>query len=171
MQKQKYMPYFFNYKYERRTYKYIGKDYGNHIIANKGYVRNITRWFRKQLYNKNESKYKFCNTYEDWKRYLLEMPIYSGTDRENAIRYLNNHKRLCEMGLDLIKILLIPIYIAIFSVFMSLADGQSVILIMLLPLVIILASAYLIYKETSDACFYSDYIKCLENNWDISVIK
>lgn len=24
--KQKYMPYFFDYKNERRTYKYVGKD-------------------------------------------------------------------------------------------------------------------------------------------------
>ena len=32
MRRQQYIPYFFDYKYERRTYKYIGRDYGDHIM-------------------------------------------------------------------------------------------------------------------------------------------
>ena len=87
------------------------------------------------------------------------------------IKYLIQKKRTEQMILDVSKTLVIPIYIALFSVQMSLADRQSVIWIILLTVVIIIASAYLIYKGTSDVCFYADAIACLENNYEMPVIK
>ncbi len=46
--KTKYKPYGFDEKYEFRTYKNIGRDYGDRKIADMGLVGNIKRFFRKK---------------------------------------------------------------------------------------------------------------------------
>ena len=162
--RQKYRPYFFDYKYERKTYKCIGKDYGDSVTANKGWIRNFTRWYRKYVYNREETKYKICNTYTEWKQYLLEKPFYNESDKENAIRYLCDQKRIADMILDIVKILIIPIYIALYSVTISLLDEQSLWEMIGFMICLIVVSAYLIIKYGEDVSFYKDYVECLKND-------
>lgn len=54
--KTKYKPYGFDEKYEFRTYKNIGRDYGDRKIADMGLVGNIKRFFRKKM-NRKQKKY------------------------------------------------------------------------------------------------------------------
>lgn len=163
MKKQRYMPYFFNYKYERKTYKFIGKDYGDSKTAHKGFFRNVARWWRLHIGNKYESKYKRCDTYNEWRDYVLNKSFYSKHDLDNAIRYFKGKKQTTEILYDIIKTLIIPIYIALFSVTMSLAKEQSPWWIISFTLIILAISMGLIVKYRNEVFFYQAYIECLEN--------
>lgn len=156
MRKRKYMPYFFNYQYERKTYKYIGKDYGNYITANIGWIRNIARWYRKRIYNRNESKYKFCNTYEEWVSYVKnKLPMR--TDYKNYLHWLVENKRFAEGELETVKAILIPIYIALLSVkeILSLENTGAMLVSVMVVTVI---SAYKLWKDRENLDFWNDLI-------------
>ena len=160
MKKQKYKPYFFDYKYELKTYKYIGIDYGNSVIANKGWIRNFTRWFRKQIYNKADSKYKICNTYEDWEIYVKsKLPIK--TDYKNFLHWLIMQKRLAESDLETVKAILIPIYIALLSMKEVFLKEKTLDLVTVLILIIVIAiiSVCILYKEKENLDFWNDWIE------------
>ncbi len=106
---------FFDIKYERRTYKHIGKDYGDRRTADRGLIRNFLRWYRKRIYNRKELKYRFCNTHEEWKLYLFERKFCNACDKQNMIKFLNKQKRVYEKMSDSIKTVIIPIYSSLFS--------------------------------------------------------
>lgn len=125
MRKQRYTPYFFDIKYEKRTYKHIGKDYGDRKTADRGLIKNFLRWYRKRIYNRKELKYKFCNTYEEWKHYLLERKFCNISDKQNMIKFLNKQKMFCEKLFESIKTVIIPIYIALYSVGIAAMDKIS----------------------------------------------
>lgn len=176
MRKYRYMPYFFDIKYEIRTYKHIGKDYGDRRIADRGLIRNFLRWYRKRIYNRKELKYKFCNTYEEWKLYLFERKFCTTYDKQNMIKYLNDRKRTCEKIFESIKTIIIPLYITIYSGAIALMDkfwseaevsesmsrkSMSVYLVLLL-LFIIGVSFYWIVKNKDDISFYKDYMDCMK---------
>ena len=160
MKKQKYKPYFFDFKYELKTYKYIGLDYGNSVIANKGLIRNFTRWFRKHIYNRTDSKYKICNTYEDWEIYVKsKLPIR--TDCKNYLHWLINQKRLAESDLETVKAILIPIYIALLSMKDVFFNGKAFDFVTALILIIAIAiiSLCILYKEKEALDFWNDWIE------------
>ena len=114
MKKQKYKPYFFDYKYELKTYKHIGLDYGDSVSANKGWIQNARRWFRKHIYNRADSKYKTCDTYEDWEIHVKsKLPMR--TDYKNYMHWLIMQRQFAERELEIVKAILIPIYIALLS--------------------------------------------------------
>lgn len=181
MRKQRYTPYFFDIKYEKRTYKHIGKDYGDRKTADKGLIRNFLRWNRKHIYNRKELKYKFCDTYEDWKLYLLDRKFCNNYDKQNMIKFLNKQKRSCGKIFESVKTIIIPLYITIYSGAIALMDkfwsetealesmprkSMSVYLILLL-LFIIGVSFYWIVKNKDDISFYKDYMDCMEKNEDL----
>lgn len=177
MRKQRYTPYFIDIKYEKRTYKHIGLDYGDHRTADKGWIRNFLRWYRKKLYNRKELKYKFCNTYEEWKLYLLEKKFCNTYDKQNIIKFLNDRKRSYEKMFDSIKTVIIPIYIALYSGMIAIMDKFSTemeatesesrelmfICVISMTLFILTISFYWIFQHKSDIYFYEDYIDCLNN--------
>lgn len=164
MKKQKYKPYFFDYKYERRTYKYIGRDYGDSITANKGWIRNFTRWFRKNIYNRKESKYKICNTYEEWECYVKnKLPMRK--DYKNYIHWLIDKRRLAESELEIVKAILIPIYIAFLSM-EEFFDSEEVSSLwgMLMPIMAIaIISACILYVEKENLDFWNDWIAIINS--------
>lgn len=45
---RKYMPYGFDENYEYKTYRNIGKDYGDSRTANAGHIENIKKVFSKE---------------------------------------------------------------------------------------------------------------------------
>ncbi len=177
MRKQRYTPYFFDIKYEKRTYKHIGKDYGDRKTSDRGLIRNFLRWHRKRIYNRKELKYKFCNTYVEWKHYLLERKFCNISDKQNMIKFLNKQKMFCEKMFDSIKTVIIPIYIALYSVGIAAMDKISVEMettesearesiffcMIFMTLFIAIISSYWIFQHKSDIHFYEDYIDCLNN--------
>ncbi len=164
MKKQKYKPYFFDYKYELKTYKYIGKDYGDSVTANKGWIKNVTRWFRKHIYNRADSKYKICNSYEDWEIYVKsKLPMR--TDYKNYIHWLIKQRQLAESELETVKAILIPIYIALLSMkeifFKRKTPDLGTVLILIIVIAII--SACILWKEKENLDFWNDWIEIVHS--------
>lgn len=56
--KRDFTPYGINLEYELKTYKYVGKDYGNRKDTDLGLRRNISRWYRRRN-NKKEKSMQF----------------------------------------------------------------------------------------------------------------
>lgn len=173
MRKQRYTPYFFDIKYEKRKYKHIGKDYGDRRTADRGLIRNFLRWYRKRIYNRKELKYRFCNTYEEWRLYLFERKFCNVCDKQNMIKFLNKQKRVYEKMFDSIKTVIIPIYIALYSIGIAAMDKISaemeateeakIFCMIFMTLFIVSISSYCIFLFKSDIYFYEDYIDCLDN--------
>ena len=166
MRKQRYTPYFFDFKYEKRTYEHIGKDYGNRRTADRGWICNFLRWYRKRIYNRKESKYKFCNTYEEWRSYLLEREFGNAYDKQNMIRFLCKRKKNSEKLFEAIKTIIIPIYISLNSGMIEATEAESIksmFLCMIFILLIIIVSFYFIFTLKNRIYFYTDYIDCLNN--------
>lgn len=177
MRKQRYTPYFLDFNYERRTYNHIGQDYGNRRSANKGWLGNFFRWYRKRIYNRKESKYKFCDTYEEWRSYLLEREFGNAYDKQNMIRFLCQHKRTCEKLFESIKTIMIPIYIALYSGVITIMNKFStemeaaeagfgnlmLLCAIFMTLFIIILSTGWIFHYKNNIYFYTDYIDCLNN--------
>lgn len=160
MKKQKYKPYFFDYKYELKTYKYIGVDYGDSISANKGWLQNARRWFRKHIYNRADSKYKICDTYEDWEIHVKsKLPMR--TDYKNYIHWLIMQKQLAERELEIVKAILIPIYIALLSMkeifFLNKTPDLGTTLTFIV--IILFASCYILWIENENLDFWNDWIE------------
>lgn len=170
MRKQRYTPYFFDIQYEKRTYKHIGKDYGDCRTANRGLIRNFLRWYRKRIYNRKELKYKFCNTYEEWKLYLFEKKFCNTYDKQNMIKFLNVQKRFYEKIFEAVKTVIIPIYIALYSVGIAAMDKFSaeieatesevreinLFCMIFMTVFIVIISSNWIFQHKSDIYFYQD---------------
>ena len=94
MKRIKYKPYNFDSDYEHRTYKYIGHDYGDAKTANKGLIKNVLRWLRRNFLNKGEGCYKFCNTYGEWRQYVKKKFFCNHSENGiNMFKFLNIKKR------------------------------------------------------------------------------
>lgn len=150
-----------NLEYEIRTHKYIGKDYGNSKTINRGVLLNIKRYLRKKCYNHKEKRYKFCNTYSDWVEHVKGIVPKESCNTNDFLRYLILKRRDAELYLEVVKIILIPIYIAM----MGLKDVFNIkdiwtALIMLIPIAI--ASCYVIYSSTQKVEFFKDLIEVVE---------
>lgn len=161
MKSLRYKPYNCDIGYEKRTYKYIGKDYGDAKTANKGVMSNFFRWFRKYIYNRNEKFYKFCHNHGEWIEHLRDSDIYHGQDRKDFIAYLMQKKRTAEIMLDMVKVLVIPVYIALFSIMPSIETTQKLALTEVASLwfFIIGISVCLLKSSSLEVYFYHDYIK------------
>ena len=178
MRKQRYTPYFFDSKYEKRTYTHIGQDYGDRRTADRGCIRNFLRWYRKRIYNRKESKYKFCNTYEEWKLYLFEKKFCTTYDKQNMIKFLNEQKQINEIVYDSVKAVIIPLYIALYSLVLTLISNTIVeenktlsfankqngsISIIIITLIVVPISIRLMYKYKKNIYFYQDYMDGLSD--------
>ncbi len=93
------------------------------------------------------------------------------------IKFLNKQKMFCEKMFDSIKTVIIPIYIALYSVGIAAMDKISVEMettesearesiffcMIFMTLFIAIISSYWIFQHKSDIHFYEDYIDCLNN--------
>ena len=166
MMKNRFMEYGLDLQYEFKTYKHVGKDYGNRKIANKGWIKNFRRFWRKSIVNKKEQKYKFCNTYSEWRDHVKGLIPKKSEYYDNFLHFLILEKKDAETFLETIKVILIPIYIAMCgmtSVF-PLNDTFSVIAIML---IIVGFSTGFIYYAKKNVEFYEDFIEIVkEENFE-----
>lgn len=163
--KIKYNPYFLDTAYEQKTYNHIGKDYGDSKTADKGIILNITRWFRKQIYNKGEKFYKFCHTHADWIEHLKSRDVYIDDDnRQDYIGYLVRKERGAKISLEVTKVLIIPIYLALFSIIPTLEVVEKLTLLESVVLLCFVTAyaTHILYKFSQELYFYQDYITYLK---------
>lgn len=160
MKKQKYKLYSFDFEYEIKTYKHVGVDYGDSVIANKGWIRNFARWFRKHIYNRKDSKYKICNKYEDWEVYVKsKLPME--TDHKNYLHWLIEQRRYAEIKIETAKAVLIPFYIVFLSMIDIFFKGQSLDWINILIFIIVIAfiSVRILCNYIEILNFWNDWIE------------
>lgn len=123
MSRVKYKPFNLDMNYELETYKHIGKDYGDAKNANKGLSANFLRFVRRWT-NRNQVNYKICNTYSDWEAHVecvLNKKIRNYSD---MIHWLTGRKRFNVFIQEAVKSVIIPIYIAIFSLYDGLGGRE-----------------------------------------------
>lgn len=112
----KYLPYNFDFNYEIKTYRNIGKDYGDCNIANRGIISNLRRYCRFKI-NTDDKYYKKCNNYSEWKEYISCKYQYSCS--ENFYHYLKKSKKEVDKELEIYKISFIPLIICFITVFFT----------------------------------------------------
>ena len=163
--KKHFMEYGIDISYELKTYKYIGSDYGNSKNANKGLSSNISRWLRKHIINKNEKQYKICNKYSEWEKYVTDNAPKNVLNGEDLLHYLYKNRMFMKIYYDIIKILLIPIYIAMLEILECICPDKNVlfVLMILVMIVIVIFSTGIIIDANQRINFYNDYISVLES--------
>lgn len=168
--------------YQINTYKKIGSDYGNSKEANLGLDLNLARWVRKNITNKKEQKYKRCDKHSEWKEYVVDSLPKSIGNKEDMIHFLFKNKMFAHIYYDLIKSVLIPVYIGILAAFECFAPETTngivysnevrYMVYLFLAVVIVIISTCAIIDADQRIHFYNDYISiveetyCVDNNQD-----
>lgn len=163
MKKEKYMPYGINLKYELKTYKNVGNDYGDRKIADRGIIENVCRFFRKKR-NNDEKRYAFCNTYTEWKKHVKSI-LAPYCEYENLIHWLMKKIHDEESMLEAIKVVLIPAYLVVLSVYDKFlenkgTDGMG--LLVLLTSIVVFESTIALFRGIYKVKFYNDYLNVVQ---------
>lgn len=161
---RKYMPYGFDENYEYKTYRNIGKDYGDSRTANAGHIENIKRYFRKKV-NKTQKYYATCDTYTQWKNYIKKNTEKYQMDIENYKHWLIKQQCYYEERLELIKIILIPLYI--FGLTVLVEKETNNVQILYATIIVETIMCILVMRDTKKSSFYKNYIEILELNIDV----
>ncbi len=159
-----YKPYDFDEIYEYRTYKNVGKDYGNSKTANLGIMGNAGRGFRR-IINSNQKKYFVCNTYTQWQKYVKSVFHNNNVNKDDYLHWLIKRKRYYEIRLETVKIILIPLYIFMLTTLAE-HEKQSTNLTGIIMLVEIIMCIWLI-SDTRKLLFYNDYIEIINDKESI----
>lgn len=164
--KSNYTPYNLNISYEQKTYKYVGYTYGDYTTANKGLLLNLRRFYLKKK-NKNEKNFKFCNTYSEWETHIKTIIKTDMLNYNDFLHWLKAQKRNTETFLESIKGILIPIYIALFSISNTFYDGlsstQLTFATCILAVFLAVASALYLFDATENVNFYNDLLEIAEH--------
>lgn len=159
MKRLKYTPYYFNTKYEYKTHKYIGRDYGDFKTADKGILGNFTRFLRR-LWNKDQKSYKVCNTYTEWQMHVEDIIRRDFSNYEDFLHWLYFMKRESRENLKMVEIIQIPAYIVIFSLSISMF-GLEHITLEICMIIFFLIGGCVIYliNANSRVHFFDDIIE------------
>lgn len=113
---KKYAPYGFDFKFQYRTYKNIGKTYWINFKAKKNFLYKIRRMTR-EIINKNEKKYKNFDTFSQWEDYIHEeFGAKKFSNQKDCICYLKRSKRTAEIFCDMIGAVITPMYVVLLSI-------------------------------------------------------
>lgn len=167
MKRQTYMPYGLDMKYEYNTYKNIGMDYGDSKTASRGWIADVIRFWRKKR-NKDEKKYKFCDTYSVWEKYVTGMLKKNALNYKDFLHWLYGKRYNAQEDLEIIKLILIPLYIALFSIIdifftAEMTENAKTISIISIMCVVGIISMCYFGSRNRKVVFYEDYIKIVEN--------
>lgn len=152
--KKKYTPYGFDEKFEYKIYAKIGKRY-------------YKEYNRKKVRKRSKKIIEF-DKYIEWENYFAEKFSLSTNNKCNFCHYLIKELRLQQKFVDVIKTLVIPSYLAVITVMLTIYSAQGLsfhvlYLTLMWGLVMVLSiSMYLLYKHSMRVDFYNDCIKVIE---------
>lgn len=161
-----YVPYNFDGRYEIKTYSNVGKDYGDSKTANKGFLFNFFRFYRK-VKNNDELQYKRCDTYSDWKSYIEGK--YEDVKNVDFHKYLYMRRRQAKQSAELIKAIVVPVEVAILSLVFKENTNIDIWVVSAAALFLCIFLSYEISNYNEEENFYEDCINVLfadENNHD-----
>lgn len=108
--------------------------------------------------------YKICDTYEDWEIHVKsKLPM--GTDYKNYLHWLIMQRQFAERELEIVKAILIPIYIALLSVneIFSPKKTSGLSTVLILSVVIVIISAYILWIEKKNLNFWNNWIEIVHS--------
>ena len=168
MKKKRFKPYDIDIEYEQRTYKYVGKDYGNSRSAHLGFIKNVMRFSRK-MRNRKQEKYAICNTYSEWERHVKKVVKKDIINSNDLIRWLHHKRNVEKQILEAVKIIVIPIYLVILttSKFFNIESNSYGISNSVGGLMIVIVMVFgvcfeLLYNAYGKVNFYNDFIRMAE---------
>lgn len=168
MKKKRFNPYEIDIEYEQKTYKYVGRDYGDFKSANFGSLFNLIRFFRKRR-NQKKEKYKFCNTYTEWENHVKKVVKKDIINSNDLIHWLYSKRNIEKQMLESVKTIFIPAYLAIFTTpyfyntkSESYDTSNMVGGIIIVLSLIILVCFKLLYDAYERVNFYNDFIRIAE---------
>lgn len=106
--KYEYNQYGFNVKYQVNTHKHVGKDYGK----SKKKIEKL----------KKKNKYKICDTYHEWREYINSIIPDNDINKEKLIHWLKRRVHNAKSKLEVLKVVIIPIYILLLGLFLDYAS-------------------------------------------------
>lgn len=151
-----YTPYNFDEKYEYKIYSQIGVRYHEECSEKK----------RK----KNRKRLSF-DKYSDWEKYFLDKFLMSDYNVCNFLHYLKGNLRVYQMSRECIKNLVIPIYVAILTIILTIYSTvpihveikDLIITLFVGTIIIIIVGMFFLYQFGRNINFYKDCIKIIKN--------
>ncbi|MCH5250681.1 MAG: hypothetical protein J1E98_12140 [Lachnospiraceae bacterium] len=164
----RFKPYDIDIKYEQRTYKYVGKDYGSSRNAYLGLINQVMRFYRK-MRNRKQNKYAICHTYTEWENHVkmvVKKDIINGKD---LIHWLYRKRNVEKQILEAVKMIVIPLYLAVLTTshFYNIESRPIDISSSVGGLFIVIVMVFgICFDFLHDACekvnFYNDFIRIAE---------
>lgn len=114
MKKGKYMPYYFDRKYEYRTYKNIGVEYRILKQAEKNIFCKL-RWKVRKFMNAGERNYKNFDKYSEWEAYVNSLPFMNSSNKTDLLRFLQSRARLYDFARNIVGSIVTPFYAVLLS--------------------------------------------------------
>ena len=177
--KNKYMPYNFDYKYEYKSYKNVGVDVKINYKS-KSNVFYKLRQFIRNLFNKNEKRYKKLNTYSDWENYVINSRKGRCLNRKDFIHFLRSRERVCEYSHNIVGSVVTPMYVVLLSggfTILLLPNENNPTIDNIIPIWLfftVLLSFILFFlmkrshKKRNEYYFYKDYIKIINKQMNLN---
>jgi len=168
---RKYLPYEFDFKYEYRTYKKIGREEKRRYRAENCFLFKVW-WNIIKRRNRHEKKYKIIKNYSEWKAYVSEKKSnYIGN--EDFIHFLKSNARKSEYSQGIIGNIVTPVYVALVSggltlllllaqksnLFIVASYAWGIFCILLILIFIFLLSRS--FSKRNECYFYRDYIEIM----------
>lgn len=177
MKNNAYMPYNFNFKYEYKTYKKIGKEYKMQCKAKKNVLYKLyykLYLFIRKIFNGKETKYKNLNNYSEWGEYVNQKSLTDKSNIKNFMFFLEEKARNCDVNRNIIGSIVTPIYVVLISGALTilLLPNQTKLIYervsstwVFFSVLLTFALIFLIMimeRKNSLYYFYIDYIKLIE---------
>ena len=168
MKKKCFKPYEIDIEYEQRTYKYVGRDYGNSKNVSLGFLKNFLRFFRK-MRNRKQEKYAICNTYTEWESHVRNVVNKDILNSNDLIHWLYHKRNLEKQILEAVKTIVIPLYLAMLttshffnieSKSYGISDSVGGFIIVIIMVFSVCFS--FLYNAYGRVYFYNDFIKIAE---------
>lgn len=143
----KYVPYKFNEKKEYKTYLNISKQY-------------IKYYKGKKINN----KYPTLNKYTDWKKYFIKKFLKYFYNHGDFKHYLIAKLRINQRNLEILRAIVVPIYVALITVLLNLSDENDP---MGLKLFVFFLIVFMVVFQLCMACKLDRKINFLKDCIDI----
>ena len=168
MRKERFKPYGIDIEYEQRTYKYVGRDYGNSKNLYLGFLKRVMR-FSREMRNKRQHKYAICNTYTEWESHVRNVIKKDILNSNDLIHWLYHKRNMEKQILEAVKTIVIPIYLTILTTshFFNIESKSYGIsgsvggFIIVIIMVFSVCFSFL-YNAYGRVNFYNDFIKIAE---------
>lgn len=163
MGKIKYKPYGIDLNYEMKTYKNVGCDYGNAQSADLGRLFNLKRFWRKRK-NREQTEYRFCDTYSDWEKHVQAVLPNNICNYADMLHWLEGKRNNAKTQLEMTKSILIPIYIALLTIYEIFLKPYTDVLmkrifVLIAIIMVIIIAVSVLTNDIKTINFYDDFIK------------